>query len=154
MGSRSKGDTRGRPQPICRPRQSPSSPIAIAGPGSAPYLVWSTSLLCSFPANFDHNRFLILICITLPIYTLLCLCVFVRSSYLMCLFNSCTQFVLTTALSKLLSRLLWFPEYFCAFLLVRFSFFWCFCFLPLFWILCWSVLCATCLVLFPFSFHK
>src|SRR4029434_1369425 len=32
MGSRSKGDTRERPQPICRPRQSPSSPIAIAGP--------------------------------------------------------------------------------------------------------------------------
>src|SRR4029434_10214001 len=32
MGTRSKGDTRGRPQPICRPRQSPSSPIAIAGP--------------------------------------------------------------------------------------------------------------------------
>src|SRR4029434_8116296 len=34
MGSRSKGDPRGRPQPICRPRQSPSSPIAIAGPVS------------------------------------------------------------------------------------------------------------------------
>src|SRR4029434_6569003 len=32
MGSRFKGDTRERPQPICRPRQSPSSPIAIAGP--------------------------------------------------------------------------------------------------------------------------
>src|SRR4029434_9002416 len=44
MGSRSKGDTRRRPQPICRPRQSPSSPIAIAGPGQghSPYL----SLLC------------------------------------------------------------------------------------------------------------
>src|SRR4029434_10903846 len=33
MGSRSKGDTRRRPQTISRPRQSPSSPIAIAGPG-------------------------------------------------------------------------------------------------------------------------
>src|SRR4029434_8711724 len=32
MGSRSKGDARGRPQDICRPRQWPSSPIAIAGP--------------------------------------------------------------------------------------------------------------------------
>ena len=61
MGSRSKGDPRGRPQPICRPRQSPSSPIAIAGPacaepGSIDEVVKAALLKYSSCENLENPR--------------------------------------------------------------------------------------------------
>src|SRR4029434_5339850 len=56
MGSRSKGDARGRPQPICRPRQSPSSPIAIAGPDAKHPTESSPRLDDRQPTLHDFSR--------------------------------------------------------------------------------------------------